>query len=45
LGPTSIKAARKTFVKLIPGVNFIKVLHAAFALVGSKSAKRHCQIH
>jgi len=30
LGPMSVKAARKTLVKLTPGVNFINIIHTNF---------------
>ncbi len=40
LGPTSVKAARKTLVKLIHGVNFINVLRAAFCTSRSQKHKK-----
>jgi len=40
LGPTSVKAARKTLVKLTPGVNFINVLRASVMLTDPKSVKK-----
>jgi len=33
LGSTSVKAVRRTLMKLSPGVNFTNILHIAFALV------------
>jgi len=40
LGSTSIKAVRKTLVKLTPGVNFTKILCTTFTLVYPKSIKK-----
>ncbi len=41
LGSTSVKAVRRTLVKLTQGLNFINVLRAAFAHVDPKSVKRY----
>jgi len=43
LGPTSVKAVRRTMMKLTPGVNFINILRA-FAPVDPKSVKRYWQL-
>jgi len=40
LGPTSVKGARKTLVKLTPGVNFTNILRKAFMRKDPKSAKK-----
>jgi hypothetical protein len=40
LGSTSVKAVRRTLMKLSPGVNFINILRAAFAPVDPESIKR-----
>jgi hypothetical protein len=39
LGSAHIKAARGTLMKLTPGLNFINVLHTAFALVDPEGVK------
>ncbi len=39
LGSTSVKAVRRTLMKLSPGVHFINILCTAFALVDPKSIK------
>jgi len=44
LGSTGAKAAHRTLMKLIPGVNFI-ILCSPFTLVDPKSAKRQSSCH
>ncbi len=40
LGSMSVKAVRKTLVKLTPGINFIKILQAVIMCSDQKSAKK-----
>jgi len=41
VGSACVKAARRTFMKLIPIVNFTNILSTAFVLPDPKSEKRH----
>jgi hypothetical protein len=41
LGSAHAKAARRTLMKLTPGVNFTNIIRTAFAHVDPKSVKRY----